>query len=63
MIIQEIRELAMTSGVDTRTYRSKQDMIRAIQVSEGNSPCFQTDETCYNDCLWKEDCTNHKSKY
>lgn len=63
MKIQEIREIAKARGVDIRTRSSKQDIIRTIQVSEGNSPCFRTDDSCDNDCLWKEDCTNHKHKY
>ena len=60
MKIKEIREIAKTWGVDTRTHRSKLDIIRAIQVSEGYLPCFRTDDNCDNDCLWKDDCTNHK---
>lgn len=60
MKIQEVRTIASTWGVDARIGRSKQDIIRDIQVSEGYSPCFQTRDTCENDCLWKKDCTNSR---
>lgn len=56
MRIQEIRKIAKNWNVDTRSSRSKQDLIRDIQFSEGNDPCFQTRKECENDCLWKEDC-------
>jgi hypothetical protein len=60
MKIQEIREIAKSWGVDTKVGRSKQDIIRDIQISEGNEACFRTSETCGNDCLWKKDCINGK---
>ena len=60
MKIQEIREIAKSWGVDTKVGRSKQDIIRDIQISEGNEACFRTTEICESDCLWKKDCTNGK---
>jgi hypothetical protein len=60
MKLQEIREIAITWGVDASKGRTKQDIIRDIQVSEGYSPCFRTKDTCEEDCLWKKDCTNNK---
>jgi hypothetical protein len=56
MKIQEIREIARAWGVNARIGRSKQDIIRDIQIQEGYSPCFRTREECENDCLWKSDC-------
>jgi len=56
MKIQEIRKIAKYWGIDTRVGRSKQELIRDIQVREGNEPCFQTKTECGNDCLWKGDC-------
>ena len=56
MKIQEIRRIAKNWDVDTRVTRSKQDIIRDIQIREGNTPCFHTKKECANDCLWKEDC-------
>jgi hypothetical protein len=58
MKIQAIRKIAKLWGVDTKVGRTKQDIIRDIQVSEGYSPCYGTKDTCENDCLWKKDCTN-----
>jgi hypothetical protein len=56
MKMQEIREIARRWGIDVRIGRSKQEVIREIQISEGYSPCFRTKEVCDNDCLWKSDC-------
>ncbi len=56
MKIQEIRKLAKNWGVDARVGRSKQDIIRDIQMKEGNTPCYHSTNECGNDCLWKEDC-------
>lgn len=53
MKIQEIRKLAKNWDVDTKVFRSKQDIIRDIQIREGNAPCFRTKEECENDCLWR----------
>ena len=60
MKLQEIREIGRTWGVDTSIGRTKQDIIRDIQISEGYSPCYRTKETCEDDCLWKKDCTNSR---
>jgi hypothetical protein len=46
MKMEKIREIAMTWGVDAGKGRSKQDIIRDIQIKEGHSPCFKTMETC-----------------
>lgn len=60
MKIQQVREIAKSWGVNTGVGRSKQDMIRDIQVKEGYSPCYKTKESCENNCLWKKDCLNMK---
>ena len=60
MKMQEICKIAVYWGVDAKIGRSKKDIIRDIQVREGNSPCFRTKETCENDCLWKADCLRSK---
>ena len=63
MKMQQIRQIAEYWGMDTkigRSKRSKKDIIRDIQVKEGNSPCFGTKEACENDCLWKADCLSSK---
>ena len=60
MNMQEVRIIAESWGVDAKIGRFKKDIIRDIQVREGNSPCFGTKETCENDCLWKADCLSSK---
>ena len=61
MKLQEIREIAKTFGIDPGSYRTTQEIIRNIQISEGYSPCFGTTNTCdENDCLWRKDCTNSR---
>lgn len=60
MKMQEVRKIAESWGVDAKAGRFKKDIIRDIQVREGNSPCFRTKETCENECLWKADCLRSK---
>jgi hypothetical protein len=62
MKMHEIRQLARPWGVDIRVGRSKQDIIRDIQIREGYSPCYGTKEACEYDCLWKSDCLNNTRK-
>jgi hypothetical protein len=56
MKMQEVREIAKRWGVDAKIGRTKQEVIREIQVKEGYSPCFRTKVECRSDCLWKPDC-------
>jgi hypothetical protein len=58
MKMQEVRQIAKKWGVDIKVGRSKQDIIRDIQIKEGYSPCYRTKEECEEDCLWKMDCLN-----
>ncbi|MBU4370756.1 MAG: SAP domain-containing protein [Proteobacteria bacterium] len=51
MKMQEIKEIAKQWDVNARIGRSKQDIIRDIQIREGYSPCFRTKEECESDCL------------
>jgi len=60
MKMSEVRKMAKRWGVDIRVGRSKQDMIRDIQIKEGYSPCYRTKDNCENDCLWREDCLSKK---
>jgi hypothetical protein len=58
MDIKEIRKIAKGLGVGTKGM-GKADLIRAIQLAEGNFDCFGTaiDEECDQEsCLWREDC-------
>ena len=56
MKMQEVRTIARKWGVDARIGRTKQAVIRDIQLKEGYSPCYQTKDVCDQDCLWKPDC-------
>lgn len=58
MKMQEVRQIAKKWGVDIKVGRSKQDIIRDIQVKEGYAPCYRTKVECEYDCLWKPDCLN-----
>lgn len=58
MNMQEIRVIA--KKLDIKTSRmSKVNLIREIQTTEGNFPCFATPESGECDqmsCIWREDC-------
>ncbi len=58
MQMQEIRNMAKLLGVKTSRL-SKVDLVRQIQIAEGNFECFATaqDGVCdRQDCLWRDDC-------
>ena len=56
MKMQEIRVIAKKWMVDAKIGRSKQDIIRDIQIKEGYSPCYKTRSECDENCIWKPDC-------
>jgi len=58
MNLQEIRNVAQNHGLKLGKC-SKLDMVRQIQLEEGNFACFGTaiDGECdQSACLWKKDC-------
>lgn len=58
MKIDEIREIAKSRGVKTGKLK-KSELVRAIQLEEGNQPCFGSDssgECGQSGCKWREDC-------
>ena len=58
MQMQEIRTKAKEFGLKTGK-QTKVDLVRQIQVAEGNFSCFATatDGVCDQmDCIWREDC-------
>ncbi len=58
MHMQEIRSIAKEIGVKTAKL-NKIDLVRSIQVAEGNFNCFATaaDGICdQQDCIWRDDC-------
>lgn len=57
MKVIEIRTIARNLGVKNYSRLNKADLIRAVQVAEGNSPCYQQIFDCrVYDCLWREEC-------
>ncbi|MGB5686029.1 MAG: Rho termination factor N-terminal domain-containing protein [Candidatus Electrothrix sp.] len=57
MNMKQIRKKAAKMGVKAKKMK-KADLIHAIQMHEGNSPCFLTgNDSCDQaDCCWKSDC-------
>jgi hypothetical protein len=58
MTIKTVRDIAKTKGIKTGNMK-KENIIRAIQRSEGNFDCFGTASqgVCNQaNCLWREDC-------
>jgi len=58
MKIQRVREIAREQGLDPGQ-AGKAEMIKAIQIKEGNFDCFATAYEGVCDragCLWREDC-------
>ena len=53
----DVRNKAKKMGIRTKNIK-KADLIRKIQVEEGNRPCFQAgSNSCgQEDCCWREDC-------
>lgn len=57
MIVKEIRKIAKEMGING-TKMLKVDLVRAIQLKEGNTPCYQTGiiPCPQSDCCWWTDC-------
>ncbi len=58
MNMQDIRGRAKDYGLKTSRV-SKDDLIRSIQLSEGNFNCFASavDGVCDQlNCIWRDDC-------
>jgi hypothetical protein len=59
MTLKEIREKARSMGIKNYTRFRKENLIRIIQETEGNSPCFKNTCDCgEHQCLWRQDCLN-----
>ncbi len=64
MNMQEIRGRANNFGIKT-SRMSKENLIHAIQVSEGNFNCFASavDGVCDQlNCIWRDDCFDAAKK-
>lgn len=58
MNMQSVREIAKQRGVTPRKL-GKIELIRTLQLEEGNFDCFAKAYAGYCDqfnCLWREDC-------
>ena len=58
MQMQEIRTIAKNYGIKT-SRANKVELVRSIQVAEGNFNCFATatDGICDQlACIWRNDC-------
>ena len=58
MKIDEIKGLAMQHYIKTNK-KKKGDLIREIQLSEGNVDCFDSNRSgeCGQErCIWRDDC-------
>lgn len=58
MKIQRVREIAREQGLDLGQ-AGKAELIKAIQIKEGNFDCFATayDGVCdQTGCRWRADC-------
>jgi hypothetical protein len=57
MKVTDIRIKARQLEVKNYSRLNKADLIRAIQVAEGNSPCYEQIFDCReHQCLWWDDC-------
>ncbi len=63
MLVKEIREIAKKHGVKVGKL-NKTDLIRSIQLAEGNFDCFgKAANGCdQTECVWIEDCLSPKLK-
>lgn len=58
MNLKDIQSVAKKMGI-TKKNLKKVQLIRAIQSTEGNIPCFATNRVNVcgeNNCLWLKDC-------
>ncbi|HOP40408.1 MAG TPA: SAP domain-containing protein [Geobacteraceae bacterium] len=58
MKLADVKKIAKERGLQSRNMK-KVDLIRAIQRSEGNADCYNTNssESCgQRSCLWRDDC-------
>jgi hypothetical protein len=57
MTLREIRKKASELGVKNYSRFRKYELIKQIQDSEGNVPCFGAIPDCSQyECLWRPEC-------
>ncbi|WP_243373285.1 Rho termination factor N-terminal domain-containing protein [Geotalea sp. SG265] len=58
MKVDEVKEIAKEHGIKAGKM-NKTDLIKAIQNTEGNDPCFASGKASQcgqESCLWRQDC-------
>jgi len=58
MKLEEIKEIAKQHDIKVSKLK-KAELVRTIQLAEGNSPCFESDQASecgQEECLWRVDC-------
>ncbi|MDD2851594.1 MAG: Rho termination factor N-terminal domain-containing protein [Desulfuromonadaceae bacterium] len=58
MKLEQIKEIAKEHGIKAGKMK-KAEIVRAIQLAEGNEICFETgkaSECGQEECLWRTDC-------
>lgn len=64
MNMQQIKEKAKVYGIKT-SKMNKMNMIRSIQMMEGNFDCFASaseGECDQMECIWRDDCFDSAKK-
>jgi hypothetical protein len=64
MNIKDVQLMAKKMGI-TKKNLKKVELVRAIQLTEGNIPCFATNRVNVcgeNNCLWLKDCLKANNK-
>jgi hypothetical protein len=58
MELKGLKEKAKNLGIKPKIEMKKVDLIRSIQITEGNFSCFGTAKDFCNQmsCCWREDC-------
>jgi hypothetical protein len=55
--VKEIREKAKALKIKNYSRLTKEQLICAIQLAEGNTDCYQKIPGCGQmDCCWRDDC-------
>ncbi len=57
MTLKVVREKAKKLGVKNINRFNKENLIRLVQSSEGNFPCFKGIRDCWEfRCAWRQEC-------
>ena len=58
MKLEEIKNIAKQHNIKPGKMK-KAELVRAVQLAEGNDPCFETGRAAncgQGECLWRSDC-------